>query len=112
MPGRHRERPQVVGEARIARGDVVGQRSERGLAVALPLLPQGRQPHPLGPTRLVFIHDDVVALAVGREEAVDRVGGQSLLGDDPTEQLLGVVEELAGARADLGVVEDLEDTCP
>ena len=47
-PGRDGERPQVVGDAGLARGDVVGQRSERRLAVALPLLPQRGEPHPLG----------------------------------------------------------------
>ena len=40
MPGRHRERAEVVGRARVARGDVVGQAAERRLALALPLLAQ------------------------------------------------------------------------
>ena len=90
----------------LARGHVVGQRSERGLAVALPLLPQRGEPHPLGAPRFVGVDDDVVALGVGREEPVDGVGRQPLLGDDLPQQLLGVVEQLAGSRAELGVVED------
>ena len=39
---RHGEGAQVVGDAGRARGEVVGQRAERGLAVALPLLPEQR----------------------------------------------------------------------
>ena len=40
--------------------------------------------------------DDVVAIAVGGEEAVDAGGGEFFLGDDSFEEGLGVVVEFFG----------------
>ena len=53
------------------------------------------------------VDDDVVAVGVGREEAVDAAGGQPLLGDDLVEHLLGVVVELARRLAAGRAVEDV-----
>ena len=70
------------------------------------LLPQHREAHQLAAPRVVFVDDDVVADGVGGPEAVDAPRGQQLLGDDPVEQRLRVVVQLARRGAVLGVIED------
>ena len=74
MPVGHGEGAEVVDPARSDGRDVVGQAPEGLLPLALPLLAEGVDPRPLGRPRLVGIDHDVVAVGVGREEAVDAVG--------------------------------------
>src|SRR5262249_22117261 len=70
------------------------------------LLPQRGPPHPLGLAGIVLVDDDVVPVAIGREEPVDGAGAEPALGDDPPEEGTGGVEELAGAGADLRGAEE------
>ena len=60
--------------AAFDRGDVVGQAAEIRLPFALPLLPQHRHAARFVDARVVGVDDDVVAVAVGGEEAVDAAG--------------------------------------
>ena len=72
----------IIGKARSGRGHVVGQAAEAGLTLTLPLLPQHNETQDLLRTRLVRENHDVIAVGVGREETIDRMGRHQLLLDD------------------------------
>ena len=112
MPVGDGERAEVVLAAAVGRGDEIGQREELGLALALPLLPQGVEPRQLVLSRFVGEQHDVVAHRGRRPEAVHAAGREQLLRDDLVEQPPGIVEQLARLRPDVRIVEDLADTCP
>src|SRR4029077_12829907 len=50
--------------------------------------------------------NDIVAIGVGGEKTINTVGGEEALVDDAAEHGLGLIEELAGGRAEIWVVED------
>ena len=68
------EGAEVVVAAAIERGDEVGERVERLLALAAPLLAEAVEARALVGARVVGVDDDVVAVAVGGPEAVDAAG--------------------------------------
>ncbi len=74
--GRHGEGPKIIGHARDDRSEIIGQAAKVGLPFALPLLPEHAETQPLLCARLVGVNDDIVAIGVGREEAIDAAGFQ------------------------------------
>src|SRR5439155_18026040 len=89
--GGYRERAQVVAFG----SDVVGQAAVRARVAVIRLLAQEAEARSL-------VQDDVVALGRRRPEAEDASRDEEPLLDDPVEQALRVVEELARR----GLLED------
>ena len=80
--------PRVVDPARVDGRDVVGQAPEVLLPLALPLLAEGVDSGTLGSSGPgVGVEDDVIAVGVGGEEAVDPAGpDRSFSRHDPVEE--------------------------
>ena len=92
------EAADVVGETAVVWGAEVGEGAVGGVVFFLHLLPEEVEG---GDGILVGVVDvDIVAVAVGGEEAVDGTGGEEVFVDDALEELFGVVEDFAGAVAE------------
>ena len=112
MAGRHGKRAEVILAAALDRRDEVGQRVERLLPFSLPLLPQRVETAFHLAAGFVGVNEDVVALARGRPEAVHAPGREQLFADDPLEQRLGIVEQLARGFAEILDPRRSSDTFP
>ena len=96
-----------VGDTRVDRGDVVAE-AQVGLAVALGgLLADAVQAGPLGRAGLVGVHDDVVAVGLGRPEPDDGLRAEPPFGHDLVEHRQSVVVERLGSVGELGIGEHL-----
>ena len=112
MPGGHREGAHVVEQAGLARRHEVGQ-AELALALGLhALLAQHREAHQLRGAAGVGVEDEVVAVGVGRPQAVDAVRGDRSGGDQLVEHGGRVLEQVPRCRAVAGVVEDVGEPAP
>src|SRR5262249_52110725 len=101
------ETADVIRAAGGLRGNEVGEGVVDGVPLALVhLLSEGVEGGEYILARVAGVDLDVVAGGVGREEAVDAVGGGGAPGGAGVEEGLGVSEEFAGALADGGIVED------
>src|SRR5919108_1168032 len=59
--------------------------------------------------RDVGVQDDVIAVAIGRPEAINALGGEQALVDDALQEFLGVGIQLARRLAIFGMIEDLRE---
>src|SRR5262249_62133156 len=94
-PRRDRERAHVVGEAGGARGDEVRERPVRALVSVRGLLAQELEAQPLVRTFVFIVENDSVALGRRRPEAVDAARAEGPLRDDPVEERVRVLPEVA-----------------
>ncbi len=85
--------------------DKIGERVEGGVSASA-LLAEGMEAGEEGGACVVGVDEDIVAVAVCGEEAVDAVSLELFVGDDLAQHALCVVEEFLCGLADLGVLED------
>src|SRR5688572_16502547 len=109
-PSRDGKRTDVIDDAGVDRRNEIGERSIGFVISDHFLLTEHREArHDFSRTPRFDgrPQDDVVAIGVGRPEAIHAARANQLAINDLPEQLLSVIEELLCGLADLWVVEDL-----